>query len=243
MSGCEPFSANFVYYICSLFFKKNMTIHKEGRNTILISIVLLGLLNLVMRRYLGGPEWLDPTILVLSILAFVFVLSFFRVPSRKVSFANADEIISPASGKVVVIEEVQESEYFKDKRIQLSIFMSPANVHVNKSPIPGEVKYLKYHPGDYLVAWHPKSSTENERFTTVIANEEMEVLVRQIAGKVARKIKNYLEEGERLLAGNEIGFIKFGSRVDLFLPLDAKINVNLNDKVVVGKTILAQINN
>jgi len=217
-------------------------IHKEGRNTILISIVFLALLNIIINRYFNGPQIVDTFILVISGFALLAVASFFRVPKKKVEFYDNSEVISPASGRVVVIEEVEENEYFKDKRIQVSIFMSPANVHVNKAPIPGEVKYLKYHPGNYLVAWHPKSSSLNERFTTVIGNNNNEVLVRQIAGKVARKIKNYLDVGDKILGGNEIGFIKFGSRVDLFLPLNVTLNIKLNQRVVVGKTILAQLN-
>jgi phosphatidylserine decarboxylase len=159
------------------------------------------------------------------------------------AYTNGKQIIAPADGKIVVVEEVEETEYFKDRRIQVSIFMSPTNVHVNRSPVAGTVTYTKYHPGNYLVAWHPKSSTLNERFTSVIQNVEndYEILVRQIAGKLARKITNYLDEGDEINKGEELGFIKFGSRVDLYLPLDAVIKINLKEKVKGGKTVLAEL--
>ena len=173
------------------------------------------------------------------ILAFA---SFFRIPYRNF-FSSDDHIVAPADGRVVVIEEVHETEYFNDKRIQVSIFMSPANVHVNRSPISGLVKYQKYHPGKYLVAWHPKSSEKNERNTMVIEHDETdaEILIRQIAGKLARKIKWYLNEGDEVQQNAELGFIKFGSRVDLFLPLGTKIDVKLNQKVKGGITVIGEL--
>lgn len=152
-----------------------------------------------------------------------------------------NNIICPADGRVVVIEEVMETEYYQEKRLQVSVFMSPANVHVNRSPIDGEVKYFKYHPGKYLVAWHPKSSTDNERTSMVIENETLSVLVRQIAGKLARRIVYYVEEGDEIERGEEFGFIKFGSRIDLFLPLSTKIAVELNQKVRGGETVIGYI--
>lgn len=220
-----------------------MKIHKEGHKIILTTFIFLVVFNTVLffifpevmtLRYVAG---------LLSLVTFIGVVSFFRLPFLEILESKNDIILAPADGKIVVIEEVHEPEYFDDKRIQVSIFMSPANVHVNRLPISGKVEYTKYHPGNYLVAWHPKSSTQNERFTSVIKDEdsEIEVLVRQIAGKIARKISNYLEEGEEVLQGKELGFIKFGSRVDLFLPLNAKIEVNLKEKVKGGKTVLARL--
>ena len=177
---------------------------------------------------------------ILSIIICVFIISFFRNPKRYIPLGE-DTIICPADGKVVVIEDVMETEYFNAMRKQVSVFMSPANVHVNRSPIDGEVKYFKYHPGKYLVAWHPKSSTDNERTSMVIENESFSVLVRQIAGKLARRIVYYVEEGDEIERGEEFGFIKFGSRIDLFLPLDTKINVELNQKVRGGETVIGTI--
>ena len=170
---------------------------------------------------------------------------FFRNPIRDLpnSLTDNKQIIAPADGKIVVIEEVEEPEYFKDKRLQISIFMSPANVHVNRNPVSGTVKYTKYHPGEYLVAWHPKSSTENERFTSVIETfeDDVEIMVRQIAGKLARKISNYLDEGMEVDKGTELGFIKLGSRVDIFLPVGSKVNVHLKQKVKGNKTVIAEL--
>jgi len=230
-------------YICFRCYTSYlMYIHKEGRFFITTTFIILLILNgLVVALFNIGSIMVAIT-LIISVVLLVFVAYFFRLPRYSIGDVKEDNIISPASGKIVAIEKVNETEYFKDKRIQVSIFMSPANVHVNWSPINGIVKYLKYHPGNYLVAWHPKSSTQNERFTTVIGNDGVEVLVRQIAGKVARKIENYLKEGESVIKGMELGFIKFGSRVDVFLPLDATVEVNLNQKVNVGKTIIASIN-
>jgi phosphatidylserine decarboxylase len=180
------------------------------------------------------------TVSILSIIICLFIISFFRNPKRYIPIGD-DSIICPADGKVVVIEDVMETEYFNEMRKQVSVFMSPANVHVNRSPIDGEVKYFKYHPGKYLVAWHPKSSTDNERTSMVIENESFSVLVRQIAGKLARRIVYYVEEGDEIERGEEFGFIKFGSRIDLFLPLNTQINVELNQKVRGGETIIGVI--
>jgi len=208
-----------------------MLIHKEGRHFIAITLLLLFLINAVVFKGFGQDSWVFPVVLLISSFVIFFIAYFFRLPRYQIEEPTNDQVISPASGKIVAIEEVNESEYFKDKRIQVSIFMSPANIHVNWSPINGIVKYSKYHPGNYLVAWHPKSSTQNERFTTVIENDDFGVLVRQIAGKVARKIENYVDEGQAVISGMELGFIKFGSRVDLFLPINSSIKVELNQKV------------
>jgi phosphatidylserine decarboxylase len=189
-----------------------------------------------------GWTWL---FLLLSLGALVMaylIIQFFRVPSRVFSFTDND-ILCPADGKVVVIEEVTESEYFKDRRIQVSIFMSPMNVHVNYNPISGLMKYVKYHPGLFLVAWHPKSSTDNERTTMVIEHSSgKEVLFRQIAGAVARRICYYVQPGQTVKTGDEFGFIKFGSRVDVLLPLDCKINVKIGDTVKAKLTKLGELN-
>lgn len=219
------------------------TLHREGRNILLGWAIGLIALNLLLQYAFSLPEILTTIILVFSILLYLGMLSFFRIPQLVMEYFDNTLIIAPAEGKIVVIEEVEEKEYFKDRRMQVSIFMSPANVHVNRSPISGTVKYTKYHPGDYLVAWHPKSSELNERFTSVIesADSEAEVLVRQIAGKLARKISNYLKEGTNIGQGEELGFIKFGSRVDIFLPLDSDIKVSLNQKVKGGETIIAEL--
>jgi phosphatidylserine decarboxylase len=217
-----------------------MKIHKEGTPTILITtvitaaIILLSVL-LVMPRYpiLGS-------ILVLGIVGLlIFILSFFRIP-RRTHTESDDVIVAPCDGTVVVIEEVQPDEYFKDKRLQLSIFMSPLNVHVNRNPVSGEVLYSQYHKGKYLVAWHPKSSTDNERHSVVYRHRGKEILVKQIAGALAKRIINYLKPGDEVKQGAEMGFIKFGSRVDLLLPLDAKIEVELNQKVKGGVTVLGK---
>ena len=180
-------------------------------------------------------------VLVLSAAFFLLVLQFFRNPNRQIISPSDKKVFAPADGKVVVIEETVENEYFKDKRLQVSIFMSPLNVHVNRNPISGIVNYIKHHEGKYLVAWHPKSSSENERTTVVIENDGAEVLLRQIAGAVAKRIVNYLEEGDLVEQGRDMGFIKFGSRVDLFLPLGTKINVQIGDKVTGNRTIIASL--
>jgi phosphatidylserine decarboxylase len=179
--------------------------------------------------------------LTFSVLFYFLILQFFRNPRRHISLNNR-HVIAPADGKVVVIEEVVETEYFNDKRRQISIFMSPVNVHINRNPIEGVVKYFKYHAGKYLVAWHPKSSTENERTTIVVkAKNEVEILMRQIAGALAKRIVWYVKEGQAVSQGEEFGFIKFGSRVDVFLPLTAKVLVNIGDKTVGGVTVIADL--
>ena len=221
-------------------------IHKEGFPTILITFGVLAVVNVVVFYFSDFVSEALPIALIVSLLfsadIFVFILSFFRNPKRNTTI-NDDHVIAPADGKVVVIEEVEESEYFKEKRIQISVFMSPLNVHVNRYPISGMVEYVKYHPGSYLVAWHPKSSTENERTTIVVKNQKKNVaiLFRQIAGALARRIVNYSKPFEMVQQGSEFGFIKFGSRVDLFLPLNAKINVKLNEVVRGGETVIAKI--
>ncbi len=216
-----------------------MKIHKEGYG--LIFIVFFFTLAVTTLWYLYYPkDKLALAFSILSIIICLFIISFFRNPKRYIPLGD-DSIICPADGKVVVIEDVMETEYFNEMRKQVSVFMSPANVHVNRSPIDGEVKYFKYHPGKYLVAWHPKSSTDNERTSMVIENESFSVLVRQIAGKLARRIVYYVEEGDEIERGEEFGFIKFGSRIDLFLPLNTQINVELNQKVRGGETVIGII--
>lgn len=214
-------------------------IHREGSATIFITLAVLFVLNFAIQYFIPQPEWISQAVLFISTVFLVIILQFFRNPPRNTQ-KNDAHIIAPADGKVVVIEEVEEPEFFKGKRLQVSIFMSPFNVHVNRNPIAGTVKYFKYHPGKYLVAWHPKSSTENERTTTVIEHKSgKQVLFRQIAGALAKRICWYVEQGQQVQQGGEMGFIKFGSRVDVFLPLDAKVQVTLNQKVNGGETVLA----
>ena len=216
-----------------------MIIHREGYKTIAITALLFGLLNLLSFAFLSESlPWLALILFFATLFVFLFIISFFRIPNRELTI-NDGQIICPADGKVVVIEEVTEVEYFKDKRIQISIFMSPANVHVNRNPISGEVIYNQYHKGKYLVAWHPKSSTENERWSVVTRNSRGEILYKQIAGAVAKRICNYTSVGQQVKQTDEYGFIKFGSRVDILLPLSAKINVNLEEAVKGGVTVLA----
>ena len=215
-------------------------LHKEGKATILLTLIFLFALNAGVGFLFPENEIVKNIFIVLSLAFLVIILQFFRNPKVVVT-QNDKHVICPADGKVVVIEEVEETEYFKDKRIQVSVFMSPFNVHVNRNPVGGVVKYFKYHPGKYLVAWHPKSSTENERTTTVIENKNhVQVLFRQIAGALAKRIVWYVKEGQHVEQGGEMGFIKFGSRVDIFLPLGTKINVQLNEVVKGGKTIIAE---
>ena len=218
-----------------------MTIHREGFKSIAIATLLFGALNVYFFWFFGPSLlWLCILILVVSFIFLLFIVSFFRIPSRIMS-GGEKNIVSPADGKVVVIEEVTDQEYFKNKRLQVSIFMSPANVHVNRNPISGEVIYNQYNKGKYLVAWHPKSSTENERHSVVIKNDNIEILVKQIAGAVAKRIINYLEVGQQVKQGEEMGFIKFGSRVDLLLPVGTTINVSLNEIVKGGVTVIATL--
>lgn len=218
-----------------------MTIHREGYKTIAITTLLVGALNIFLYWYLGTSMlWLCSIVLVASLIFLLFIVSFFRIPSRQLTIDDG-LIIAPADGKVVVIEETVDDEYFKTKRLQVSIFMSPANVHVNRNPISGEVVYNKYHKGKYLVAWNPKSSTENERHSAVIKKGDKEILVKQIAGALAKRIVNYLEVGQQVKQCNELGFIKFGSRVDLLLPVGTKVEVALNQHVQGGVTVIARL--
>lgn len=217
-----------------------MTIHKEGIQTIVLTAILFGALNLASFYFLSyNYPWLSWFIFLISIVLWLFIISFFRVPKRELVMGE-NSVIAPADGKVVVIEEAYDPEYFKEKRLQVSIFMSPANVHQNRNPITGEVVYNQYHKGKYLVAWHPKSSNENERHSVVIKNQHGEILVKQIAGAVARRIVNYLKVGQKVDQGGEMGFIKFGSRVDLLLPPGAKVAVSLNQVVKGGVSVIAR---
>lgn len=217
-----------------------MHIHKEGYRFIFLSIVVVVVINLLSLFFISPRYpvigWL---IAISTVVLFIFILSFFRIP-RRTHADGEDLIVSPCDGTVVVIEEVQADEYFNDRRLQLSIFMSPLNVHVNRNPVTGEVTYSKYHPGKYLVAWHPKSSADNERHSIVYKQHGKEMLVKQIAGALAKRIVNYLKPGDQVQQGSEMGFIKFGSRVDLLLPLDAKIEVKMNQKVKGGVTVLGK---
>jgi phosphatidylserine decarboxylase len=218
-----------------------MTIHKEGYASIAIVSIVFFALNMLVRYFFAdSAPWLCYLFLILSIGFVLFIVSFFRIPNRKLTISNG-QIISPADGKVVVIEETVDDEYFKGKRLQISVFMSPLNVHVNRNPMDGEVVYNKYHKGKFLVAWDPKSSTDNERQSTVLKNGNVEVLVKQIAGAVARRIVNYLEVGNKVKQTDEYGFIKLGSRVDLLLPIGTKVNVQLNEAVQGGVTVLATL--
>ncbi len=217
-----------------------MKIHREGYPTLILVLIVLILLNLAVFYFVPCFSFFGILSIVASGIVFLFFLQFFRLPQR-VSNTSQNQIICPADGEVVVIEETLEEEYFKDKRIQVSIFMSPFNVHANWYPIAGKVKYVKYHPGKFLVAWHPKSSTLNERSTVVLESAQgTQILVRQIAGAVARRIVTYSKVDSMAEKNNELGYIKFGSRVDVFLPLGTKIKLNLKDKVVGKQTVLAE---
>ena len=216
-----------------------MTIHKEGYASIAITTILFGIINLVSFYFLSSATPVISLLIFIATLGLLFfIISFFRIPKRVLTIQE-NAIIAPADGKVVVIEEVQADEYFTDRRIQVSIFMSPLNVHVNRNPVSGEVAYSQYHKGKYLVAWHPKSSTENERHSVVYRQDGKEILVKQIAGAVAKRIVNYLQSGQQVKQTEEMGFIKFGSRVDLLLPLDAKIIAKIGDKPKGGVTVIA----
>ena len=216
-----------------------MTIHREGYRTIGLVALIFGVINLISFSFLSADfPWIAGLLFVITLLLLLFIISFFRIPKRILTIDD-NKIICPADGKVVVIEEITDVEYFNDKRIQVSIFMSPANVHVNRNAVSGNITYTKYHPGKYLVAWHPKSSAENERWSSVIKNNYGEILMKQIAGALAKRICNYAVVGSEVKQGDEFGFIKFGSRVDVLLPIDTKINVSLNQAVKGGVTVLA----
>ena len=211
-----------------------MRIHREGYLIILVSLIGLGILNFLL-------SMVQPFLAIGSLILFGLIVQFFRNPVRKIPINDNHLVYAPADGQVVVIEKVFEPEYFQEERIQLSIFMSPLNVHVNRAPIGGKILYAQYHPGKYLVAWHPKSSTENERTTVVIGDEKRAILLRQIAGAVARRIKYYVQKDQLIGQGDEFGFIKFGSRVDVFLPLDAQIQVAIGQKVKGNVDVLARV--
>tara|TARA_R110002051_G_scaffold10175_2_gene38531 strand:- start:24169 stop:24819 length:651 start_codon:yes stop_codon:yes gene_type:complete len=214
--------------------------HKEGYKIISITLLIVAVVLLVSKKYLTN-DILFYGIVALCLVFLVLILQFFRNPDRIATLLDTN-IVSPVDGKVVVIEEVFEKEYFKDKRLQISIFMSPLNVHVTRYPCAGEVTYSKYHPGKYLVAWHPKASEENERTTVVVKTANFgEVLHRQIAGALAKRIVNYAQEGQMVAQGSESGFIKFGSRVDVYLPIGTKVNVALNQKVKGASSIIASV--
>jgi len=211
-----------------------MRIHREGYLIILVSLIGLGILNFLL-------PMVQPFLAIGSLILFGLIVQFFRNPVRNIPIYDNHLVYAPADGQVVVIEKVFEPEYFQEERIQLSIFMSPLNVHVNRAPIGGKILYAQYHPGKYLVAWHPKSSTENERTTVVIGDENRSILLRQIAGAVARRIKYYVQKDQLIGQGDEFGFIKFGSRVDVFLPLDAQIQVAIGQKVKGNVDVLAKV--
>lgn len=218
-----------------------MTIHKEGYKILFILLCVLAAINYAVWYYLPNEELVQQLGLLASLIIYLLVLQFFRNPRIRVQ-TNENQILAPADGKVVVIENTEEGEYFKNERKQISIFMSPLNVHVCRTPAAGLIKFFKYHAGKYLVAWHPKSSTENERTTMVIQLASgVEILVRQIAGAVARRIKWYVKEDQKINQGQEYGFIKFGSRLDVFLPVDAEINVNIGDVTKGGRTVIATL--
>lgn len=213
--------------------------HKEGTVSILIGIAVAGILTAIATQ-ISMPNWLSYILIGLGLIFLIIILQFFRNPKR-ITILDDATIVSPVDGKVVVIEKVQENEYFKGERLMISVFMSPINVHVTRYPIGGQVSYSKYHPGKYLVAWHPKASEENERTTVVVDHKNgQQVMHRQIAGALAKRIVNYAVENESVGQGGESGFIKFGSRVDVYLPVNTPVNVELNQKVKGGVTVLAQ---
>ncbi|HEV2832273.1 MAG TPA: phosphatidylserine decarboxylase family protein [Hanamia sp.] len=218
-----------------------MNIHKEGYKSIALAALIFGAINIIFFFFFSAAmpviAWF---VFGISLVLLLFIISFFRSPKRNFTIAR-HQVICPADGKVVVIEEMTDTEYFKDKRLQVSIFMSPANVHINRIPMSGKVEYSQYHKGKYLVAWSPKSSTENERHSVVIKSDNAVILVKQIAGAVAKRIVNYLQVGQMVEQGNEMGFIKFGSRVDVLLPVGTELNVTLNQAVKGGVTVLATI--
>ncbi len=218
-----------------------MKIHKEGYRSIALCALVFGVINIVFFNFFSASMPVTAWIVFsVTFVLLLFIISFFRSPRRNYTVAH-HQVICPADGKVVVIEEIVETEYFNDKRLQVSIFMSPANVHINHVPMSGDVLYSQYHKGRYLVAWNPKSSTENERHSVVIKSEGVAILVKQIAGALAKRIVNYLKVGEHVKQGTEMGFIKFGSRVDVLLPPGTPLNIKLNQKVKGGVTVLATI--
>ena len=213
-----------------------MKLHKEGNATLTIEILAFSLFNYLAYTY--AHEYVACFTTAITGFLFIMTLNFFRIPKRE--FERKEGIVyAPCDGKVVVIEETEETEFYKDKRIQVSIFMSPLNVHNQVYPISGQVKYTKYHPGKFLVAWHPKASTDNERSTVVVENDKISILFRQIAGAVARRIMTYSKENDTANVADEFGFIKFGSRVDLFFPIGTKISTQLEEKVTGGQSIIA----
>ena len=216
-----------------------MKFHKEGYTSLALVVLFIFIIN-ATADYFDANQYVKWFLYLISAFLFITIVQFFRSP-KKVITLDENAILCPADGKVVVIEETEETEYFNDRRLQVSIFMSPVNVHVNRNPISGIVSYFKYHPGKFLVAWHPKSSTENERTTVVVKKDNgVEVLFRQIAGALARRIVWYVKEEDNVQQGEEFGFIKFGSRVDVFLPIGTKVTVNLGEKVIGGKTVIAR---
>lgn len=218
-----------------------MKIHKEGRRILFFTLLILLVLNILLFQFNASHRVFNQIFAGACVIVFLLILQFFRSPYRNM-LSHEDLIIAPADGKVVVIEDVEEPEYFKDKRKQISIFMSPINVHITRNPVSGIVKYFRYHPGNYFVAWHPKSSTKNERTTVVVESTVgPEVLFRQIAGAMARRIVWYVKEGDEVSQGEEFGFIKFGSRVDIFVPLDTEMKVELGQKTKGGQTVIAQL--
>lgn len=218
-----------------------MTIHREGYKSIAIGTLIFGAINFIYFYFLSATlPWLGWVIFFATLGLLLFLISFFRIPNRSLTISD-NQIIAPADGTVVVIEETIDPEYFKDKRLQVSIFMSPANVHVNRNPISGNVVYNQYHKGKFLVAWHPKSSTDNERHSVVLRKGDIEILVKQIAGALAKRIVNYLQVGQKVSQTQEFGFIKFGSRVDLLLPVGTKLNVELNEVVKGGVTVIGTL--
>lgn len=216
-----------------------MKFHKEGYTSLALVVLFIFVINAVA-DYFDANIFIKWFLYLLSAFLFIAIVQFFRSPKRTIHIDD-NAVLCPADGKIVVIEETEETEYFNDKRLQISIFMSPTNVHINRNPVSGVVSYFKYHPGKFLVAWHPKSSILNERTTVVVKKQDgVEVLFRQIAGALARRIVWYVKQNDVVRQGDEFGFIKFGSRVDIFLPLGTKVAVNIGDKVVGGKTIIAR---
>jgi len=214
--------------------------HKEGFKIIFFSALIL-VATIFLADHFIQNIWIQKGLMITMLILFILILQFFRNPKRNTQISD-NQIIAPADGKIVVIEEVLENEYFKDKRRQISIFMSPLNVHVTRYPLGGKIKYSKYHPGKFLVAWHPKSSEENERTTIVVDNATMgEILYRQVAGAAARRIVNYAKVGQDVMQGTDAGFIKFGSRIDIFVPLDMKIDVSLDHVTRGGETVIARV--